>query len=245
MCTLSWLPTHDGFRLYFNRDERRTRARGRPPRISVPEAGGFLGPVDGDFGGTWIGVNRFGLAGAILNRYEDTPVGAPPGRVSRGLLLRNLLLESRSTAEMVRRTRRARLHDYLPFTIAAVMPGQAVNLIDWNGRSLELTRTRRPGLLRTSSGADQGAADGARRLAYRQLAGDHLEPTPALLRRLHRSHLPSRGPLSACMHRPEAKTQSFTELEVGLRYATMWYAAGSPCRARLIRAGRITLHSRP
>ena len=222
MCTLSWIPTRQGFRLFFNRDERRTRARGRPPRINATPVGEFLGPVDGDFGGTWIGVSRFGLAGAILNRYEDTPVGA-------GL----------------RRTRRARLTDYLPFTIAAVEPGRAVTLIDWNGRALTVSRTRRAGVLRTSSGADQDAADGARRLAYRQLAGSHLKPTPALLRRLHKSHLPRRGALSACMHRPEAKTQSFTELEVGVRYAAMWYAAGSPCRARLIRAGRITLHSRP
>ena len=245
MCTLSWIPTRQGFRLFFNRDERRTRARGRPPRINATPVGEFLGPVDGDFGGTWIGVSRFGLAGAILNRYEDTPVGAGPGRVSRGLLLRHLLLNSLSTADLVRRTRRARLTDYLPFTIAAVEPGRAVTLIDWNGRALTVSRTRRAGVLRTSSGADQDAADGARRLAYRQLAGSHLKPTPALLRRLHQSHLPRRGALSACMHRPEAKTQSFTELEVGLRYAAMWYAAGSPCRARLIRAGRITLHSRP
>ncbi len=244
MCTLSWVPTPDGFRLFFNRDERRTRARGRPPRVTRTPAGEFLGPVDGDFGGTWIGVNHHGVAGAILNRYEDTPPGALAGRVSRGLLLRDLLLTSRTPADLVRRTRAARLKDFLPFTLATVAAGRPVTLIDWNGRTLRVTRTRRPGVLRTSSGSDQGAADRARRSVYRELLGTRDQPSPDVLRRLHQSHLPHRGPLSACMHRPEAKTQSLTEVAVGRRRATMWYAAGSPCRARLVRAGRISIHPR-
>ncbi len=244
MCTLSWVPAPDGFRLFFNRDERRTRARGRPPRITRTLAGEFLGPVDGDFGGTWIGVNRHGVAGAILNRYEDTPPGALAGRVSRGLLLRDLLLTSRSPADLVRRTRGARLKDFLPFTLATLAVGRPVTLIDWNGRTLRVTQTRRPGVLRTSSGSDQGAADKARRAVYQNLLGASRQPSPEALRRLHRSHLPRRGPLSACMHRPEAKTQSLTEVAVAGRQATMWYAAGSPCRARLVRAGRIPLDRR-
>ena len=244
MCTLSWVPTPDGFRLFFNRDERRTRARGRPPRIARTPAGEFLGPVDGDFGGTWIGVNHHGVAGAILNRYEDTPPGALAGRVSRGLLLRDLLLASHTPADLVRRARTVRLKDFLPFTLAAVAVGRPVTLIDWNGRMLRVSRTRRPGVLRTSSGSNQGPADHARRAVYRDLLGSHPQPSPDVLRRLHRSHLPARGPLSACMHRPEAKTQSLTEVAIGPGQATMWYAAGSPCRARLVRAGRIPLQAR-
>lgn len=219
-----------------NRDERRTRARGRPPRVTRTDAGEFLAPVDGDFGGTWIGVNRHGLAAAILNRYEDTAADSPPGRVSRGLLLRRVLLEADRPGAVVRLVRAARLADFLPFTLVTVSAGSAVTMIDWNGRALRVTSTRTPGVIRTSSGSDQVAADQARRAAARGLG-----TTPAALRRLHRSHLPVRGPLSACMHRPEARTQSLTEIDVGPRAARIWYAAGSPCRARLLPAGRIGL----
>ena len=49
------------------------------------------------------------------------------------------------------------------------------------------------------------------------------------LRRLHRSHLPKRGPFSICMHRPDAMTISYTEVAVSKQRATMRYKSAPPC----------------
>jgi len=49
------------------------------------------------------------------------------------------------------------------------------------------------------------------------------------LRRLHRSHLPERGPFSICMHRSDAATVSYTEVAVSGQRATMRYKLGPYC----------------
>lgn len=238
MCTLSWLPGRTGFRILINRDERRTRARGLAPRISSVAGMPVLAPTDGDFGGTWVGVNRAGLVVAILNRYQDMPPAPPPGMISRGLLVRDLLGAARSTAGFRRALAGTDLGRFQPFTIVAIATGGRATIADWTGRKLLLSNQREGGVIRTSSGHDQPLADRARRDALERIrAGRPL--TAALLLRLHRSHLPKRGPLSACMHRPEAKTQSLTEIVVTRTTAAMRYAAGSPCRARFSR--RLTL----
>jgi len=49
------------------------------------------------------------------------------------------------------------------------------------------------------------------------------------LRRLHGSHVPERGGFSICMHREEACTVSYTEVEVYNACGTMRYHPGSLC----------------
>src|SRR5262249_5362591 len=69
-----------------NRDEFYARG-GEPPQL-------FDGPVrmvggrDPVAGGTWLGVNEFGVLAAVTNRRRSEP---PKERRSRGLLLRDLL----------------------------------------------------------------------------------------------------------------------------------------------------------
>ena len=50
------------------------------------------------------------------------------------------------------------------------------------------------------------------------------------LRRLHRSHRPARGAHSTCVHRADAGTVSYTEVEVEARRVRVGYVAGPPCR---------------
>src|SRR5438093_950418 len=51
------------------------------------------------------------------------------------------------------------------------------------------------------------------------------------LKKLHASHLPQRGPFSICMHRPEAATVSYSEVNVSDGRATLRYYPAAPCRA--------------
>ena len=120
-----------------------------------------VAPVDGDFGGTWIGVNQFAVTAALLNRYHDAPAERPPATVSRGLLLRSLL-DARSGRGLIARLSKTALKNYLPFTIAAFDRTATVRVADWNGRELVVSRVTKPGLVRTSSGFDQRAAERAR-----------------------------------------------------------------------------------
>jgi hypothetical protein len=49
------------------------------------------------------------------------------------------------------------------------------------------------------------------------------------LRQLHRSHAPTRGPFSICMHRLDASTVSYAEVAVSEKRATMHYKPGPCC----------------
>ena len=77
-----------------NRDELRTRGREIPPTRYATLDTAWVGPIDSDAGGTWIGTNEFGLTACLLNAYF--PVGAAPevaqqGARSRGVIIPELL----------------------------------------------------------------------------------------------------------------------------------------------------------
>lgn len=241
MCTVSWLPTRRGYWLLFSRDERHTRARGALPKRTRHGSVRAITPVDGDFGGTWIGANEFGLTAALLNRYEETPVDPAAGTVSRGLLLR-ALLDARSAHQVATRLANTRLAPFQPFTVVAADPAGVIHLLDWDGAILQHNTSRRAGLIRTSSGRDQRQAETIRAGVWTRLAPQ--KPDITALRLFHRSHQPSRGPFSVCMHREEAGTQSLTEVRVAARRVRVSYLAGAPCqspvrRVRFIRRRRL------
>ena len=242
MCTLSWLPDRSGYWIFFNRDERRTRRPGRGPAHQRLGKVRIITPVDGDCGGTWIGVNQFAVSAALLNRYHDAPVERIPATVSRGLLLRSLL-DARSAKALIGRLGRTGLTDYLPFTIAAFDRSRTVRVADWNGRELTLSRVTAPGLVRTSSGLDQRGAERSRRARFDEVLGGN-DITVRRLRGLHQDHRPAKGALSVCMHRPDARTQSLTEIRVAKTMASVRYRAGSPCRARPSEPIRLALARR-
>ena len=82
MCTVTWLPGRNEYRLFFNRDERKTRKPAAPPALHEHHGVRQLYPVDGTAGGTWLGVNEYGVTVGILNHYVAERADRP-GRVSR------------------------------------------------------------------------------------------------------------------------------------------------------------------
>ena len=134
MCTCSWLRTPDGYDLLFNRDESRLRAPAFLPRLLVRNNARYLAPIDPDGGGTWLGVNAFGLSVALLNRYPGTDTGAPPTPalpISRGLLVRNML-DSRDPAEVRERIDSLDLARFQPFTLLVLQTAQPALLLEIN-----------------------------------------------------------------------------------------------------------------
>jgi hypothetical protein len=66
MCTVSWVHQKDGYQLLSNRDEKHTRKPALAPSLRQQRQVRFLAPIDGDQGGSWIGVNQFGLSLCLL-----------------------------------------------------------------------------------------------------------------------------------------------------------------------------------
>jgi hypothetical protein len=227
MCTLSWAPLHGGYALAMNRDERRTRSRARPPEAIRVRDIPVLMPTDPDGGGSWISVNARGVSLALLNRYEESPTDLSGPFTSRGLLVRDLA--GSATQDDVRNELdRMALGSYRPFVLACLSIGGAPQIFEWDGVRLALSGVTQPGLVRASSGSDQVEAERARSALFRAAAEESGGLSPAQLERLHRSHLPRKGPLSICMHRDEAATVSLSLITAFPNKISIFYVDGPP-----------------
>lgn len=232
MCTVSWLVRPDGYELYFNRDELRTRKPAEPPRIWQRGAVRFLAPVDGEAGGTWLAVNEFGLTVGLLNLYGESVLssGDPCAFKSRGFLVEHLAA-SANVALLRAQLAPTLLKSFRPFTLVALTPSEPVWAGRWDGERLTTVVLDQP--LLSSSGYDAAGAEAARRELWRQMALGEDELSPDHLLSFHCSHQPERGPFSPCMHRDDARTVSFARVVVSPDAATMSYADGPPCSAAL------------
>lgn len=230
MCTLSWIRGAAGYSVFMNRDERPTRAPGLPPDIHDGPVH-WIAPFDGQSHGTWIGANDRGVTLAILNRYHDSPMSAEGEWISRGLLVTSLL-EAVTKDEVELRLRDQPLGRYQPFTLAGFEPGRGARLFSWNGKALSVDSVVETGMVTTSSGHDQEQATRIRgELFTRWKAFDPShpsDPSPESFERIHASHIPEKGPLSICMHRPEAGTVSFTRIDVRPDAIEVIYVPGPP-----------------
>lgn len=236
MCTLSWIRGATGYSVFMNRDERPTRAPGLPPEIREGPVR-WIAPLDGQSHGTWLGANDRGVTLAIHNRYHDSPMSAEGEWISRGLLVTSLLVET-SKDEVERRLRDEPLAHYQPFTLAAFEVGRGARLFAWNGKELALSQVVETGLVLTSSGYDQEKATRDRTALFSRWTEFHptnpthptypTHPTPESFERIHASHIPEKGPLSICMHRPEAGTVSFTRIDVRPGAIEVSYVPGPP-----------------
>jgi hypothetical protein len=225
MCTVSWLPTPGGYSLCCNRDERFTRAAALPPTVREQRGVPYIAPLDGDFGGSWLAVNTFGVTLSLLNRYRVEGYVAPTAPHSRGLLLLDLIV-SPTASDIIPALRRTDLRRVQPFTLIIVAPDTPAHLARWDGDQLTFSTTAAPGLLATSSAVAEPEVAESRVARFASLAPVTLEGLEAL----HRSHLPERGRLSICMHRPDAQTQSYSRVGVTPEQVMLSHSASSPCR---------------
>ena len=241
MCTVSWATCADGYELFCNRDERRTRGVARPPALGDSRGVRFIAPADADAGGTWVAVNEHGLTLCLLNRDAEEEAASPRVYKSRGLLLPPLMC-SREPAEVVREVAREGLSEFRPFTLLAIAPGARPAVAAWTGGGLLISEGAVTPL---TSSSDKGSeVTRTRKELFRAMTGGTTHPTADLIRRFHASHLPAPGPLSVCMHRPDASTVSFSRVTVTDTLVEFYYQPGPPCagargvRAYLPRAGR-------
>lgn len=226
MCTATWIISKNGYELFFNRDELKTRLIAAPPKMAAVNRIQYISPADADAGGTWIAVNEFGFAACLLNYYAQIMGGAGLNHMlSRGHII-HLALSSRTADQALERLRQEDLDRYRPFSLLLFTPGAWPVRLRWKGsgaREIEET----PSMPQSSSSFQTDRVVSARKQLYLQR---YKASDSSTLLRYHRSHEPEKGPFSVCMHREDAETHSFSHISVNPRRVGFSYTAGSPCK---------------
>ncbi len=221
MCTLSWLYTPAGCEIFFNRDEQRARADALP--LTVKNGAAY--PVDPQGGGTWIGANASGLAFALLNFYQGCLPNGKDGKVSklisRGAIITRLV-KCESLCDVKMTFEVFDLTQFAPFSLCVFTPISQV-LWQWTGSKLHIDPTIVSPM--TSSSVHFDEVHASRLHEYARL--------PAITRQslfeYHTRHQPEKSYKSVCMHRRDAKSVSFTHINLQPNQAVMRYHNHSPC----------------
>jgi Transport and Golgi organisation 2 len=91
VCTVTFIPTEEGFFLTSNRDEKKTRKPAIKPFTYVHKDIALVYPKDADAGGTWVAVAQNGNAAVLLNGAFKKHVSATPYCKSRGVIFIEIL----------------------------------------------------------------------------------------------------------------------------------------------------------
>src|SRR5215472_15515543 len=228
MCTLTFVPTVDGYLAGMNRDELRTRPTALPPKIHERDGMSVVYPREPS-GGTWIACNSSGNLLALLNWNEVDPVSLGQKRKTRGLVIPELIREvsSSSTNSCLKRLN---LDGVFPFRLIEVFQSER-KLVEWRWDGTAIQQLGWAWVCKhwfSSSLSDSRALVERGRICE-VAALDPAAGSESWLRSLHRSHDPKPGPYTICVHRRGASTVSYTEVECDRSSISMKYLSGSPC----------------
>lgn len=229
MCTVTVIPFGDrGFRLACNRDESRRRLPAHPPiEVRLRQAWAVM-PVDADVGGTWVAASDRGLVFALLN-YN--PVSVPDALAADAIKSRGeiipALLDCCDVAAAVDQACTVNPAEFGPFRLFVTDGNRYAELISDCTRIVSCARDfTGHAILLTSSGLGDALVEPPRRKLFEQTLAR--EPTPAAQDRFHRHQWPDRPHLSVYMSRADARTVSYTTVEVSSGAAVMRYWPVSP-----------------
>lgn len=221
MCTLTWEIFSGGYELHFNRDESRARPKADLPELNIRSGVSIIAPRDPEAGGTWISVNQAGISLCLLNNYDAAR--HIKAKTSRGILVSSLSI-AQDIAEVQKLFAPLDLTQYSAFDLFVFSPDQNPLQISWDGATCSKKQT-------TTSFASSSGFDTQEVIAGRN--EQYLTKDSQPFADFHRSHSPSRSAYSVCMHRPDAKTQSYSRIRVNQSQCDFWYSDGPPCEARL------------
>lgn len=233
MCTVTFIARKRGYCLGMNRDEKLTRPAGLPPTKTKVNGRAVICPSE-PAGGTWIALNDSGSCLALINWYSATK------RVERNSVSRGVVVKALGPADSVKVTH-ARLKELPlkrinPFRLIGIFPALG-EIVEWRWDLKRLARKQHPWKTGqwASSGFNEPAAQSVRGRTFRKALHQASAGRLDWLRRLHRSHGPEVGPFSTCMHRADAATVSYTEVNVSRHSSTMRYHGGTPCQASTLK----------
>jgi Transport and Golgi organisation 2 len=228
MCTLTFVPTEDGYLVGMNRDELFSRPIAFPPKIFERGAMEMVYPREPS-GGTWIACNGKGNLLALLNWNGSEASYMNQKRKTRGLVIPELIgLPDLSATDS--HFQQMNLDGLFPFRLVGFFRGERIiSEWRWDGlarRKLAFSWARKHWF---SSSLSDSLAEKERGRTCKTAAGEPPAGNNGWLRRLHRSHVPRPGPFSVCVHRHDAATVSYTEVRCGGTQISMDYLDGNPC----------------
>ena len=228
MCTLSVITRDDGYLLGMNRDERIARGAGLPPEVRVFAGARAIYPSDGA-GGTWLGANDHAIALALLNCNDVTAKAVTAKSRSRGLLI-PALIGSLSLRELQAALVDLNVEGTLPFRLVGVFRSEK-KIGEWRWDSVQIEFVLHGWESRHwfSSSLSDSQAESLRGAACRDVWNQPDTGTTPWLRRLHASHAGVPGPFSLCVHRPEVRPLSYSEVDCTSAAIRIRHSVGSPC----------------
>ncbi|WP_166115020.1 NRDE family protein [Pseudoalteromonas sp. Z9A5] len=207
MCTLSYFLTEDGYELFFNRDEQKTRTKALPPK---KHNGNVIYPTDPQGGGTWLGVSSFGQTLALLNDYQSV-FDIDAVKYSRGALIPLLL---NNNVSVLQQLQNLDLSGYAPFKLC-IFPAKLslnnndVNFIRWDAK--QLTQCEIEPIV-TSSGVELEVVTKKRLQQFKKMI-DLRHPVSEQFLAFHYSK-DKQGQYGVNMHRDDAMTVSISHIQV-------------------------------
>jgi uncharacterized protein with NRDE domain len=216
MCTLSVFPNSKGTIITMNRDEK--RSRGEAENISITDT--YCFPVDVPSQGTWVGMNRFGLVFALLNRYQDEhPEG---GQQSRGQIIPSFL-SSVDLHEVQKKLDGFEVENYNPFDFLIIELGNIIH-VSWDGKRLLKEKQSLDDPFFISSSSERASEV----LRYRRnVFTDFLNQTPFqecdIMSGLHLKRQRGHEGASIFMEREKVHTKSITQILLKSDQSDMFY----------------------
>ncbi|EMJ90808.1 NRDE family protein [Leptospira alstonii] len=232
-------PDRKIFGIGFNRDE----SVKRKPSLAPTKLGSgpvfAIAPLDGDYGGTWIGANSSGEIFCLLNFYEAT-LKLLRNPTSRGLLVRSCLLSEVKPESL----KSEDLENFYPFKLLKITL-EKTEIFVWNGKEFTATLYRDRFQILGSSFTQGFKAQISRETVFQKnfLPNNPLDAKEFLnlSKTFLTSHLPEQGALSPCMHRRDAHTVSKTEIVLQEDQYTITYQEGQPCESPEPKVFNLTL----
>jgi hypothetical protein len=230
---MTWRAESGQLDVWVNRDEKRNRLPGQPPRILRTQWGTLhLAPGDTDRGGTWVAVNEHGLVACLLNYYQAeyaTPVrgttrGELPLRVMDATRLAEV--EFLLTDELATR--------YKAFLLVVLDADGRGREFRWDGLKFQRHDIGTDALPVTTSSYETTAVTAHRRGLWQAMLGEcGGKPGVDEHERFHLRDEPGRTAFGVCMRRPDAQSVSFTRVSVGpetirVRYQPLMDAMPGP-----------------
>jgi hypothetical protein len=228
MCTVTIIPLPSSIRLACNRDESRLRPAALPPELRRVGKRLAVMPIDPAGGGTWIAANDAGIVCTLLNVYEHAQDqrSTQPGGLSRGLIIPQILGAS-TLAATLERVQDLDLACYAPFRLVIADRKKVAEFVS-SGTELRGSETPLAGpAFFTSSVLGDQVVGPPRWALFQELLGRG-QATRIRQDDFHRHSWPEQTHLSVCMTRPDARTVSFTTVEIGPEHVTMHYHADAP-----------------
>ncbi len=223
MCTVTIIPTIDGFRLATNRDESRLRPAAVPPSTRMFGERHALSPLDPKGGGTWVAVTEAGMAFTVLNGNPFPMPSMPPKDrlVSRGLIIPSIA-GAPNISGAVSLTENLPLERLAPFRLV-ICDGRTIVEAWWAREQLSLQRRDIAPSCWVSSGLGDHLVQ-ARHPLFKEMVVD-AGATPDAQDAFHVHRWADNPRISVLMEREDARTVSRTVVEVvrgasaSMRYA--------------------------